>query len=324
MKKSVTHNSKNGFLNSRYPSADGFAFNSSDKVQIWYKIIGNKDQPLVTLIPGSDSSSVYWSNQIIEELIENKFRVLVYDPRDTGKSTWLKWPKSFSASKWNPGMPTPYDFLDHFEDLKQLWKDLDIKQSHIIGVSQGGMIGQIAAIEKPDKVLSLSLLSTSPTNQFDEDLDPLTPEFFEPVEKMLTKVGIQASMQWLLGKKYLKSATNAFMYLLQAREDERNYIYEYFRQIHEWGGYNVKSGQGFAYANQKSRLDDLGKISAPTIILHGDRDNFFSLKHAKALKTGIKNSRLIIITDGLHAIPVEMFHPYLPGLIEHLKNSSDI
>ena len=311
--------SKDGISNSSYPSAEGFASNSSDNVEIWYRITGEKDLPAVTLIPGSETSSAYWSNKIIDELLINKYRVLIYDPRDTGKSTWIKWPKSFKANKWKPGMPGPYNFMSHYEDLKQLWKELSINRSHIIGVSQGGMIGQIAAIDSPKMVLSLSLLSTSPTNQFDEDLDPLSSDFYEPVEKMFMKVGIQASMPWLFGKRYIKSATDAFMYLLQAREDERPLIYDYFRQMHNWGGYNVKSGQGFAYVNQNSRMADLGKISSPALILHGDRDKFFSMKHANALKAGIKDSTLIVIKDGLHAIPVDMYHSYLPDLIEHLK-----
>jgi len=149
----------------------------------------------------------------------------------------------------------------------------------------------------------------------------LTEEFYKPVEKMMVKVGIQASMRLLFGNKYIDSATDTFMYLLQANESQRKHIYEYFERIHSWGGYNVKSAQGFAYVNQKSRVGDLYKINVPTLILHGDHDNFFSMQHAKALKNGIKNSELKIIKNGLHAIPVSMYHPYIPDIIGLIKSA---
>jgi len=300
---------------------EGFVYNQLDDVNIWYRLSGGINSEVITLIPGSEFPSVYWSEEIISTLLSEGYSVLIFDPRDTGRSTWICWPKGFKARKWNPGDPTPYPFEAHYEDLKILWQHLGIKQSHIIGVSQGGMIAQMASIQNPEAVKSLCLLSTSPTNQFDKDLDPLPPNFFKPVPEMMTRVGIQASMSFLFGKHYLKSLTDAFMYLLQADESHRNDVYQCFRKVHEWNGYNVKSGQGFAYVNQKSRINDLAKIKAETLILHGDRDKFFSVKHTNALHKGISNSKLIIIKGGLHAIPVNMYHPYLPDIINNIKSN---
>ena len=306
---------------SKYPTSEGFAHNKKDDVQIWYRITGEEGLPVVTLIPGTEGSSIYWSEQIVSALQQCGYRVLIFDPRDTGKSTWVKWPKWFNASKWQPGQPTPYPFISHYEDLLCLWELLGIAQSHIIGVSQGGMIGQIAAIRDPKSVLSLCLLSTSPTNQFDDDLDPLSEQFYAPVPKMAMKTGMQAAMKLIFGKKYIESAADMFVYLLDAKPDERADIVDYFKQIDSWGGYNIKSSQGMAYVNQDSRVGELNKINAPTLILHGSRDSFFSLKHVQTLRDGIAGAKLIIIKDALHAIPVSMYHQYMPDILKTIKRA---
>ena len=228
MKKTVVNKSDIKIDSKQYASEQGYAVNQKDDVRIWYRISGGEKLPVVTLIPGTEGSSIYWSEKIISTLLENGYRVLTLDPRDTGKSTWVKWPSWFKASKWQPGDKTPYPFVSHYEDLLALWEHIGISSSHVIGVSQGGMIGQIAAIESGNRVLSLCLLSTSPTNQFDDGLDPLTEAFYRPVEKMAMKTGVQASMQLILGKKYIGSAVDKFTYLLDANEDERADIHEYF------------------------------------------------------------------------------------------------
>ena len=183
------------------------------------------------------------------------------------------------------------------------------------------MIGQIAAINNPKDIISLCLLSTSPTNQFDKELDPLPESFYKPVEKMMVKAALQKAMRWVFLNNYLDTLTDIFMYLLKAEENERKIIYSYFKQMHTWGGYNIKSAQGFAYVNQKSRVNMLENIKVPTLILHGSRDNFFSMKHIQVLNKGIENSKLIIIENGLHAIPVSMYHNYISNIIELLKNA---
>jgi len=221
----------------QYFAKEGFVRSEKDDVQIWYRIIGDEKLPVVTLIPGTEGSAVYWSDEIIGTLLESGYCVLIFDPRDTGKSTWVKWPKWFNASKWQPGEKTPYQFINHYEDLLMLWEHVGVQKSHVIGVSQGGMIGQIAAIRDKKKVLSLCLMSTSPTNQFDDDLDPLTEEFYQPVPKMAMKTGMQAAMKFIFGKKYIDSATEMFVYLLKAKESEREDIHVYFEQIDSWGGY---------------------------------------------------------------------------------------
>ena len=70
-----------------------------------------------------------------------------------------------------------------------------------------------------------------------------------------------------------------------------------------------------AYVNQASGVADLKRIAVPTLILHGSRDNFFSKKHADALCSGIKDAKLIMIENALHAIPVRMYHAYLPEIL---------
>jgi len=57
------------------------------------------------------------------------------------------------------------------------------------------------------------------------------------------------------------------------------------------------------------------------LILHGSRDSFFSSEHAGALRDGIKGAKLIVIEGALHAIPVRMYHKYLPDILKVMKKA---
>ena len=59
-----------------YKKTDGYAVNGIDKVNIWYRVIGDENLPVITLIPGTEGSSVYWSEMFLSAFLENSYRVL--------------------------------------------------------------------------------------------------------------------------------------------------------------------------------------------------------------------------------------------------------
>ena len=67
-----------------------------------------------------------------------------------------------------------------------------------------------------------------------------------------------------------------------------------------------------------SRLDRLGAITAPTLVVHGTRDVVYAIEHAEALAAGIPGARLLVV-DGLgHEVP-DAFAAELTTLtLEHL------
>ena len=92
--------------------------------------------------------------------------VVRYDLRDAGQSTFV-----------DPDAPT-YDLRDLVTDASELVVALNLGRTHVVGMGVGGFITQLLALDHPDQVASLTLLSTRPVapGPVDPDLPDHAPE----------------------------------------------------------------------------------------------------------------------------------------------------
>lgn len=69
--------------------------------------------------------------------------------------------------------------------------------------------------------------------------------------------------------------------------------------------------------------DDLPKIDVPTLIIHGDADRILPLEStAERLPKLIKNSRLVVIEDGPHAICWTHADKVNPEILKFLREEN--
>ncbi|MFX0010104.1 MAG: alpha/beta fold hydrolase [Candidatus Hermodarchaeota archaeon] len=120
-------------------------------VKVCYQLEG-KGYPLV-LIHGFGSKKESFMAQV--PILSQKFRVLTYDARGAGKSQ-------------RPNMP--YTMEMFADDLKMLLNHLNIKKTHILGLSMGGMVALTFIIKYPDTVNKLILINT--LGKFPDGFDP--------------------------------------------------------------------------------------------------------------------------------------------------------
>ena len=107
----------------------------------------------------------WWEDGFCERLMVGSRFVIRYDHRDTGRSV-----------SYEPGA-APYSLRDLAEDAVGLLDALDLESAHLVGMSVGGWIGQLVALDHPDRVASLTLISTSPTaGPSDPDLPEMSQE----------------------------------------------------------------------------------------------------------------------------------------------------
>ena len=102
-----------------------------------YEISG--EGPWITLSHSLACSSEMWKPQV--ELLKKHFTVLCYDTRGHGKTEATKG---------------PYTLEQLADDAHALLQHLKIDKTHWMGLSMGGMIGQVLAIRHPeclDKVI---------------------------------------------------------------------------------------------------------------------------------------------------------------------------
>jgi len=119
-------------------------------IEVCVETFGEPTDPPLLLIAGGASSMDWWDDEFCRRLAAGERFVIRYDHRDTGRST------SFPA-----GSP-PYSGVDLAEDAVGVLDALDVPKAHLVGLSMGGGLAQRIAIERPDRVLSLTLMSSSP------------------------------------------------------------------------------------------------------------------------------------------------------------------
>ena len=113
-------------------------------ITIHYELEGPESAPVVTLSHSLATDLSMWDLQAT--VLKSGYRVLRYDTRGHGGTD---------------APDGPYTLEQLAEDAKALLKALGILKTHFMGISMGGMIGQILALKNPGMLRSLILCDTS-------------------------------------------------------------------------------------------------------------------------------------------------------------------
>ena len=124
-------------------------------VKIAYETFGKPNDPAVLMIMGLGAQSAMWSQRMIDMIVDGGYRVIIFDNRDIGLSQKFpgrKPPKlvpQILAKRVGITLKAPYTLFDMAEDAVGVMDALEIEQAHVVGVSMGGMIGQIVSGHYP-------------------------------------------------------------------------------------------------------------------------------------------------------------------------------
>src|ERR671933_703073 len=122
----------------------------ANEVDLCVQTFGDRADPPILLIMGGASSMDWWEDGFCERLMAGSRFVVRYDHRDTGRSV-----------SYEPGA-TPYSLRNLAEDAVGLLDAFGLESAHLVGMSMGGWIGQLAAPDPPRRVSSLTLTSRPP------------------------------------------------------------------------------------------------------------------------------------------------------------------
>lgn len=268
-----------------------------DGASLCVDTVGDPGDPAVLLIMGAAASMDRWEEPFCERLAAAGRYVIRYDHRDTGGSTAS--PPGEPAYSGDDLVTDPLAILDH----------LGVERAHLVGLSMGGGIVQRIAIEHPERVISITLMSTSPVGAGGPELPGMSDALRATFEED------RAEPDW-------SDREAAIEYLL---EDERPYAGS--RGIDEQA---TRALLGRVYDRSVSlpsafnhfMLDDgepsparPEEIAVPALVVHGTADPAFPLPHGEALAREIPGARLLVI-DGLgHEFPTWAWDEVLPALI---------
>jgi pimeloyl-ACP methyl ester carboxylesterase len=241
---------------------------------------GTPSNPAALLVAGTSCSMDWWTPDFCTALADTGFFVVRFDQRDTGRS-----------SRDEPGHPS-YSLTDLTLDAVHVLDGYGIDRAHWIGFSQGGWVSQLAAIDHPDRVAALTLISTRPTGHgpADSDLPEVTSELLAAWEQAGEPLWDQPSAVI----DYLVEAERS---LAAAPFDDRA-AREICTSCVARSVDLRPAVTNHPMADQGPRWRDrLGEIAVPTVILHGDQDPLFPPANATALAAEIPGS-------GLHFLPI--------------------
>ena len=313
------------FTNSNlFSYEEGKAINQD--IEIYYRDYGPIDAEPILLVQGLGGQLVNWPQHLIEFLIENNFRPIVFDNRDTGLSTRVD-SDSFSDEKRSDTIvrsyiryylrlpiESEYTIDDMANDAIAVLNELNISKAHVLGISMGGMIAQIIASTHPDRTKTFTLIASTastpsplngPTRKVRKLLIDRTKNPNSTIDQRVDRTRKIFSE---IGYKGINLNTDEF--------------YEDIASSIKRGG-NDDTGFGrqlTAILGSKNRLDKVRSINAPTLIIHGKDDPLIKVKNAYRTNKLIKDSKLIVIPDMRHLIEPPVFDQFKQDLLNHLKS----
>jgi pimeloyl-ACP methyl ester carboxylesterase len=134
-------------------------------VELCTQPFGDPVDPPVLLIMGVGASMLWWEEGFCQLLAGGGRFVIRYDHRDTGRSATCA-----------PGHPT-YCGADLVADAAGVLDAYAIQAAHVVGVSAGGALAQLLALDFTDRVRSPVLVSTTRATPGGGTLPSPTREF---------------------------------------------------------------------------------------------------------------------------------------------------
>lgn len=271
-----------------------------NKIEICTEAIGNPTNPPILLIMGATASMIWWDNEFVKNLAKRGFYVIRYDNRDTGKS-----------SSFKPGIP-PYTILDLVDDSITVIDNYGLQNAHFIGMSMGGMVAQLAAIRYPERVKSLTLISSSIWDNL-PDLPPMEQKILDHYSK-LPEIDWRDKSQ---AKNFIVknwNLLNGSKYRFDSKRAEALAEMEISRSISLQSMFNHSFlAGGEEFYGQSS------KINQSVLIFHGTEDPVLPYPHALKMKNSIKNAKLITLKGVGHEIHSADWNLFLEEIERHIR-----
>lgn len=272
-------------------------------VELSVESLGEPANPAVLLLAGATASMLGWDDEFCARLAAVGRYVIRFDYRDTGQS-----------QVYPPGEPG-YGLSDLVLDAVGIVKSLGLSSVHVVGSSMGGMIGQVLALDHPDRVASLVLISSSPGahSSGETDLSEMSAEFHSAYRhvRLPDWSDRAAVVQYCLDIQRPCIGSRPFDEQRQRARHER--VFDRAR--------NIASSMinHFAMDHGEPWRDRLGDLAVPTLVVHGDEDPVHPFDHALALTREIPDAQLLRLAGAGHELQPADWDVALDAIRAHTR-----
>jgi 3-oxoadipate enol-lactonase len=232
-------------------------------VSVHYTVDGPEDAPVLLLGSSLGTDGRMWTPQV--PVLAQRFRLVRYDHRGHGRS---------------PVPPGPYQLDDLGGDVLALLDHLGVARAHLGGLSLGGMVAMWLAINAPDRVRRLALVCTSAR------LGP--PRMWADRAAAVRAGGLGAIAEAVIAR-----------WTTPEHARTQPDVVDGLRQM-----LLATPPEGYAaacHAIETMDLEgDLGRITAPTLVIAGLADEATPPAHAQRIVGLIPGARLALVAGAAH------------------------
>ena len=262
------------------PERPGGAFLDVPNGRLYYEVTGSG--PALTLIHAGVADLTMWDEQV--RVFAERYTVIRYDTRGFGRTTLEDAPFS------------------NRQDIRDLLDHLGVRQTHLLGLSRGGVIALDFTIESPERVTAL-ILAASGLSGFEPTPEmEATPAFQELIAQdaeteKATEAGdwervVELELRmWVDGPGQPPDRVDPAVREWMRDVGRRNYA------VH------VTSGQ--PQPLQPPANERLDEVHVPTLIISAGFDTVYEQAAADRLAAGIPGARRVHFDDVAHMINME-------------------
>lgn len=262
-------------------------------VELFYEEFGSADAPALLLIMGLGAQLLTWPEAFCETLARRGFRVIRYDNRDVGISTWFDAAGMPDLGGIRDGVArAAYDLHDMADDAAALLEALQIPAAHVVGASLGGMIAQLLTIEHPERVLSLCSIMSACESAFE-----LVPPTEAAMATLLTPPPLDRDgyIEYLVTVNRVNQGPSF--------DEERTRgiaARAYDRAFHPAGTARQLAAQ-WATASWRS---ELAGVRCPALVIHGLQDPLLPAENGRRTHAALPAGAELLLIEGMgHDLP---------------------
>lgn len=276
---------------------------------ICYRDHGDRAGPAILLSAGLGEDLTFWSGSFVESLLERGFRVVTMDNRDVGRSTFVTTPP---PRLWRQVLARPrrdaYTLADMAYDAVGVLDHLGIRQAHLAGRSMGGMIAQTVAATEPARVLSLtSIFSTTGAKKAGQPARS-TIRLLAASPARTRTAAVRAHLR-------ITSHIAGTAYPIDDVAEAAIAARGWDRAAGDLAAGSARQIQAIQASGD--RTAQLRRITAPTLVINGDRDLLVAPSGGAATAKAIPGARHVVIPGMGHHIPEALVEPITRHISDH-------
>lgn len=287
-----------------------------DGVTLCAEAFGDPADPPVLLIMGLGMQMVCWPTGFIEQLVARGLHVVRFDNRDVGRSTFfddvpLPTLRQLALRRFSPRQ---YTLADMARDTAGLIDAMGLGGGsvHVVGASMGGMIAQTLTILHPRKVRSLtSMMSNTGARWSGQPALHTYPLLLRraPADRA-GRIAHHVATFRAIGTPGTPPDDPLVRELAEQSYDRNPRRSGTARQL-------------AAILASGDRTAALRRVTAPTLVIHGDADRLVAVSGGRATARAIPDAELLILPGMGHDLPRDRWPRITAAIARHVAAAEE-